>query len=189
MRACHSLSQKPTLSVCLNAAFDFSESTSSGLLGSDPASPSLIQCNPYDLPSPPSTLAQNQPTYEWMTEFPRCGPARLYEVRRLASLRAFLGSRTLPKLCFPSRRQKASLNPESSSTGGDSGAPKMSPHLPAVRKDFSLKEGQSLGAISIPGGGASSTPARKKQGGDLLGSGVSGGGFPLLPPPPSSKKR
>jgi len=86
------------------------------------------------------------------------------------------------------KRQKASLNPESS-TSGDSAAPKASPHLPAVRKDFSLKEGQSLGAISIPGGATASTPAKKKQGGDLLsGSGV-GGGFPLLPPPPSSKKR
>jgi len=86
------------------------------------------------------------------------------------------------------KRQKASLNQDSAS---ESNAPKVSPHLPVVRKDFSLKEGQTLGAISIPGGGASSTPAKKKQAANdlLLGSSNSGGGFPLLPPPPSSKKR
>ncbi|KAG9015280.1 hypothetical protein FRB93_012979 [Tulasnella sp. JGI-2019a] len=84
------------------------------------------------------------------------------------------------------KRQKATLNQEASD---DSGEPKVSPHLPAVRKDFSLKEGQTLGSIAIPGGSAAATPPKKKQGGNLLGGGSSSGGVPLLPPPPSSKKR
>ncbi|KAG8863151.1 hypothetical protein FRB96_009333 [Tulasnella sp. 330] len=85
------------------------------------------------------------------------------------------------------KRQKASLNQEASD---DLGVPKVSPHLPAVRKDFSLKEGQTLGSIAIPGGSSAATPPKKIQGGNLLGSGGGfGGTVPLLPPPPSSKKR
>jgi len=79
------------------------------------------------------------------------------------------------------KRQKALLNPEPAESAG-TGA---SPHLPAVKKDFSLKEGQSLGAIAIPGG--SSHPPKKKPAASLLGGG-SGGGIPLLPPPPSSRR-
>jgi len=79
------------------------------------------------------------------------------------------------------KRQKALLNPEPAESSTSS----ASPHLPAVKKDFSLKQGQSLGAIAIPGG--SSHPPRKKPAASLLG-GSSGGGIPLLPPPPSSKR-
>jgi len=78
------------------------------------------------------------------------------------------------------KRQKAILNPESM----DASTPSVSPHLPTVKKDFSLKQGQSLGSIAIPGG--SSTGSRRSGGGSILGGG--GSGVPLLPPPPSSKR-
>jgi adaptin ear-binding coat-associated protein 1/2 len=82
------------------------------------------------------------------------------------------------------RRQKALLNPPTTSDASTS-----SPHLPAgPRKDYSLKEGQTLGSISIPGGGQK----KKEPGALLLGSGRSSSGasgVPLLPPPPSAPKK
>ncbi|KAG8907993.1 hypothetical protein FRB99_001159 [Tulasnella sp. 403] len=77
------------------------------------------------------------------------------------------------------KRQKALLNPETN----DPSTP--SPHLPAVKKDFSLKQGQTLGSISIPGG-SSAPPKKKPASGGLLGS---GSGIPLLPPPPPSSRK
>lgn len=59
-----------------------------------------------------------------------------------------------------------------------------SPHMPADGKarDFSLKPGESIGAISFGGQKPKTTSS------SLLGSGSSsGGGSILLPPPPSAK--
>jgi len=77
------------------------------------------------------------------------------------------------------KRQKALLNPEEK----DSSTSSISPHLPTVKQDFSLREGQSLGSIAIPGG--SSTLPKKAAATSLLGG---AGSIPLLPPPPSSKR-
>ncbi|KAG8969478.1 hypothetical protein FRC03_002754 [Tulasnella sp. 419] len=84
------------------------------------------------------------------------------------------------------KRQKALLNPPEASD-----QPSPSPHLPpGPKQDFSLKAGETLGSISIPGG---SSKRSAKTTTDLLGptkaSGSSSGILPLLPPPPTAPKR
>jgi adaptin ear-binding coat-associated protein 1/2 len=97
-------------------------------------------------------------------------------------------------LLSPCRRQKALLNPVSSSD-----EPEPSPHIPAgPKRDYSLKEGQTF-SISIPGGGknpnrssllgSGSGAGSSNLLGGLGGSGGGGGGVPLLPPPPSVKRK
>jgi len=117
---------------------------------------------------------------------PRCGAARLYEVGSLHTYHLRISAilaQTVELMLY--RRQKALLNPQTNASDPTN----VSPHIPTgARKDYSLKDGQTLGSISIPGGGSK----KKDQGGLLLGGGkpaFGGSGVPLLPPPPSASKK
>ncbi|KAH7107623.1 adaptin ear-binding coat-associated protein 1 NECAP-1 [Auriculariales sp. MPI-PUGE-AT-0066] len=70
----------------------------------------------------------------------------------------------------------------------DEGPVGPSPHLPAEKKDFSLKEGQTF-TVHI-GGKSGGLLGNKAAANNLLGSSSGGGGAPpLLPPPPSAPRR
>ncbi|EPQ27933.1 uncharacterized protein PFL1_04677 [Pseudozyma flocculosa PF-1] len=93
------------------------------------------------------------------------------------------------------KRQKSLLDPRSSSSADSSSSPSSaaepSPHLPSgPKRDFSLKQGQTI-SVKIPGGGSGRKIAGGGGGGGT-GSGtgpslLGGGGGPLLPPPPSKR--